>query len=293
MGEGAIKPYFKTVVVIPVGPAEPVDGVADTLESIRHFFSASHKIVIVDNSRAGKGAQLRARFPEIDVVPGQYSGKFAKLFLNISLGTAHAYEQFKFDVLLRMDADALITGPHPDDDAIGYFRAHPAAGQIGVYRTDYDGKPLRWWPVNVMMLAQGLNPLSWLWPRYAGWHFRKQFVRALRRGYKVGEHIYGGAFFLSWECVGRLHRSGVLRNPLLADLRLAEDHITSVAVVASGLDLGDFASQGPCAEAWLGLPAAPEELLRRGKKVIHSLHGYAGRREPELRAFFAGRRAQG
>lgn len=287
-----LKPYYKSIIVIPVGPNEPLDGVLDTIASIRHYFCASHKVVIVDNSRKGSGEKLRQSAPDIDVVPGRYLGKFGSLYLNISLGTAHAYEHYRFDVLLRMDADALIIGPAPADDAIAFFAAHPNAGQIGVYKYDYQGAPMRWWPINVSVLVQGLlNPLSWLAPAWPGWHLRRMLLPALRAGYGFGEHVYGGGFFLSYACVEKLYRSGILTNPRLSGVRLQEDHITSLGVKAVGMGLGDFASgNGPAAQTWIGLPAAPAELVAKGKKVVHSVRSWRDMNEAQVRAWFRERR---
>ena len=264
---GAVKPYFRTIVVIPVGPNEKIESASDTLSSIERYLSSSHKVIIVDNSRKDSGAALKLRYPEIDIVKGRYSGKFACLFLNISLGTAHAFENYAFDVLLRMDADALITGPNPDLDAVAYFTQNPAVGQIGVYRFDYNGKRIRWFPVNVSMLAQALNPMSWCLPSWNGWRFREILLNAFANGYVAGQHIFGGGFFLSYACVARLYRAGILSDPRLEKLRLQEDHITSVGVLSVGFTLGDFAGGDyPFAQAWRGLPASPEELIRRKKK---------------------------
>jgi hypothetical protein len=268
--------------------------IVDTIRSVNHYFDASHKIVIVDNSRKGTGECIQETHPDIDVVKGRHQGKFARLFLNISAGTAHAYEHYRFDVLLRMDADALIIGARPEEDALARFKAQPELGQLGVYETDFDGKKLKWWPIDLSMAVQAINPLSWVSPAWNGWHFRKLLVAALRRGYRLGAHIYGGGFFLSYPCVERLYQMGVLTNDRMSNLRLQEDHITSVAVVAAGFKLGDFASgAGPMAQAWRGLPAAPETLIARGKKVVHSVHYYREMKETDVRGFFRERRSGG
>jgi hypothetical protein len=129
-------------------------------------------------------------------------------------------------------------------------------------------------------------------PRWNGYRFRRILTRALRNGYKLGHSIFGGGFFLSYDCVARLYRAGVLTDPRLAKLRLQEDHITSVCVYSVGMTVGDFSGDGqPVAESWLGLPASPDELLRKNKKLIHSLHGWRDMTESQLRAHFRERRA--
>lgn len=286
------KQCVHTVVVIPVGPSECVDSVVDTIASIDHFCSQSHRVILVDNSACGTGETLKQRFPDIDVIMGRYVGTFAHLYLNISLGTAHAYENYDFKVLIRMDVDALLIGADPDVEAAAYFEDNPEVGQIGVYRFDYDGVPMTWWPINAIMLLQAFNPLSWLLPRWSGYRFRRILMRALRNGYSLGHSIFGGGFFLSYDCVARLYRAGVLTDSRLAKLRLQEDHITSVCVYSVGLKVADFSGDGkPLAQSWHGLPASPEELLHKNKKLIHSVYKWRDMNESQLRALFREHRA--
>jgi hypothetical protein len=281
------KPYFQTVVVIPGGPSEPIESVSDTIDSVRTFLSPSQKIILVDNSSHGLGKRVRERYPDIDVVQGKHNGKFARLYLNIASGSAHAYERYRFEVLLRMDADALIIGARPDEDAVAYFEARSEVGQIGVYKFDYQGRRHSWRPINLSILGQAINPMSWFSPKSPGWNLRRMLLGALKQGYQLGEHIYGGGFFLSYLAVERLYRAGILTNDALADVRLQEDHITSLAVMSVGLKLADFASGNyPMAQAWRGLPDAPEILLQRGKKVIHSVRYYQDLDEHAIRSFF-------
>ena len=286
------KPFHHTVVVIPLGPSEPVEHILDTLDSIQRFLSPDTKVILVDNSRKGTGNIVQQAFPDADVIHGTRQGMFAHLFLNICQGTAHAYEHYCFRVLLRMDTDALIIGELPDVEASAVFEQRPDVGQLGVFKTDYHGRPMRWWPINLSMALQALNPLSWIWPAWNGFAFRQLLVRAMRRGYPIGSHVYGGGFFLSYACVERLYRAGILTDERLDNLRLAEDHITTVSVVSVGLDAADFASgDRPCAQAWRGLPAAPDELLAKGKKVVHSVRFWGDMKEADVRAVFRRHRA--
>ncbi len=287
------KPFHHTVVVIPFGPSEPVESVQDTLDSIQRYLSPNTKVILVDNSRKGTGSIIQHSFSDADVIYGTHQGMFAHLFLNICQGTAHAYEHYRFKVLLRMDSDALIIGALPDVQAAAVFEQRPGVGQLGVYETDYHGQPMRWWPINLSMAVQALNPLSWIWPAWNGFAFRQLLVRAIRQGYQIGSHVYGGGFFMSYACVERLHRDGILTDERLDDLRLAEDHITTVSVYSVGLDAADFASGDlPCAQAWRGLPAAPEELLAKGKKVVHSVRYWRELKEADVRAIFRSHRSQ-
>ena len=65
-----------SVFVIPVGPFCRTEYVADTIESIQHF-APSARVILVDDSRRGLGAQLAERY-ELTVrdapAPGVFGG---------------------------------------------------------------------------------------------------------------------------------------------------------------------------------------------------------------------------
>ena len=81
---------------------------------------------------------------------------------------------------------------------------------------------------------------------------------------------------------------GVFDLDALRISRLGDDHLTALAVRSLGFELADFAPDPhPLAVAWKGLPLPPEEVLRRGKKIVHSVKSHRGSDEGALRDFFA------
>ena len=293
------KPHYKSIIVLPVGPNEPLEYVLDDMAAIKYYFGPDHKVVIDDNSRCGKGAAIQQTYPDIDIVPGDYVGMWSKLYCNIGKSIQHACDSYTFDVLLRMDADALIIGPRPEDDAIAFFKQHPEHGIIGGYQFKYSEEAvyqgvLGWWPQNISIALQAFNPLSWLVPAWPGYEFRQVVLRAVHNGYSIGHQINGGAYFMSYACAMRLRKAGVLVHPKLAQLRLTEDILVSILVESVGFSMGNFTlgDDTPFALEWGGMPTAPQELIQRKKKITHSVKSWQDLTQPQIRAIFAASRGQ-
>ncbi|HTI98509.1 MAG TPA: glycosyltransferase family A protein [Dongiaceae bacterium] len=283
------------VVVIPVGPFCGEQYICDTIESIRHYTAPDHRIIILDDSGKETGAAIQKEFAGLDVLKTERNlGKHAGLYLNLSRGLIHASKKYAFQVLLRLDTDALIIGANPEQDAIACFKQHPGTGILGSYRTDCNGDSRDFSPPrNKLRKELGWKHLMQApLHRFAGWYFLHQlYHRALRNGYEPGEHCMGGAYFMSRECVLRLWQGGLLSRPEIAQSGLEEDHIFGLLIHAVGLRHGDFATGNhPMGLRWRGLPCTPEELRLRGKKIIHSTRFFDQLSEPEIRNVFQAHR---
>ena len=124
------------VVVIPVGALSTknrYEHMVDTIESIQHYATQNHKIVLQDNSAPMHlGDRLLKEFTQLIEAraPLNY-GLFGGLYKSLSLALLHIQSTYKFQVLMKMDTDALMTGPGIEDDAIRFFDGHPDVGEIG------------------------------------------------------------------------------------------------------------------------------------------------------------------
>jgi glycosyltransferase involved in cell wall biosynthesis len=279
------------VVVIPVGPACEFDHISDTIESVRHYVTPSHVVIVLDDSGKGTGAAVKERFSETVVLttPRNY-GKEAGLYLNLSKGFAFAYENYFFDILLRLDTDALIIGPNPEQDAMDYFQQNPDVGIIGSYRTDCNGDPRDFsWPRNQLIRELGFRSLSKdPLKRLKGWLFlRTVFNKSKHNGYEAGEHCMGGAYFVSRECIGRLYKNHLLSRQEISWSKLQEDQIFGLFIYSVGMRHGDFATGSlPMGLRWRGLPCPPEILLARNKKITHSTRFFENLSEKAIRVYF-------
>ena len=215
------------------------------------------------------------------------------LWVKIAAGYAWACARFRFDVLLRMDTDALILGPGIEDAALRRFEERPGIGLLGSFRTGPDGGARDFtWAGKTLRREAGL--LGWRYPRL------RSRLRALMRevegsGYTPGDHGLGGAFIHSAEAVRDLSSRGIFDLPEMAASSLGEDIIFALLTVAAGFQIGDFGGPGePLALRWLGLPDHPDALLTGSALITHSVRSYRDRDEVAIRARFAeARRGRG
>lgn len=287
---------IRLAVVIPVGPTShtPLEHVFDTLDSVLHFTTANRGIVVVDNSGEALADAIHTRFPEVIVIPSpQAYGLSGGLFKALSLGFLYAQTLWDFDILLRMDTDALLIGPALEVDALDYLAAHPRVGLFGTYRIGASGEVSEYsWPEQ--QLRHETSALGHLhdWERA---RMLNNLVRqAQAHGYVSGEHVLGGGYLLSPRAVRMLNRNGWLLREELFRSKLQEDHLLGLLIRAGGLELGDFGGPDqPIAVRWRGLPLAPQELVERGKKLVHSTRFWQGKDERDIRAYFRNQRRAG
>lgn len=290
-----INPAVRLVVVIPVGPTCREEDSLDTIESVCHYTAPGRRIIIADDSANGMGQTLQRTVPELEVVTTPRNlGKYGGLYVNLSLAFAHAVKTGRFDVLLRMDTDALIIGERPEDEAHRLFTEQPEIGLAGQYPLTYDGRPWDYsWETREM--AKFNTRFLSLLRRPAGvWALRKVLRVATRDGFKIATNVFGGANCMSEDCVRKLHAANLLPMRGLGGTRLQEDHLFGPLVWSVGKRFGDLASgRLPFGCAWIGLPDSPANLVAAGKKVIHSIRSWGDMKEPEIRAYFRERRRAG
>lgn len=280
---------IELAVVVPAGPR---DDVVDTMRSILHWTTADRRVVVVDDSgRCDLAAELAGLDPTVTVIPAprDAAGVQGGLWVKIAAGYRHVVRHWSARTLLRIDADALVIGPHPERDAAIAFSAQPHLGLLGSYRTGSDGGQRDFtWPAAQLRRETSLLGLR---HRAARRTLRSWLREAQAYGYQPGDHALGGAYFHSGAALRALHEQGRLEHPELAASGLGEDHLFALATVASGYGIGDFAlDDQPLALRWKGLPAAPAELVSQHRKIIHSVRSFGSLTETEIREEFADRR---
>ncbi len=284
-------PPFDVVVVIPVGPNSSVPFIEDTVTSYRHYTASSYKIIFADDSQQGIGATLQRILPEADViVTPKAMGGWAGLYITLATAFRHAVQNYRFATLLKLDTDALIIDEAPEREAIELFSKYSDAGIAGQYPNDYNGKP---WNLNwpKQRILNGTQTWKFFRRPVANWRLLKLYRKALSNGYKTGESVFGGAYFMSPNYLNSLYQNNLLPDRTFRSLNLGEDHLFSLLAKANGYTLNDLSSNNlPFGCAWKGLPVSPEQLVADKKKIIHSVKHWESSQESEIRQFFKDRR---
>jgi glycosyltransferase involved in cell wall biosynthesis len=275
----------KLVVIIPVGPTTHTPYLLDTIESVKHYCGRSHKIILINDSQ--REIKLDRKQLNIDVIDTKHSmGKQSGLYFSICLGIKHALMKYNFDVLLRMDDDAVITGKEPEKEAIAYFLKHPDIGMIGSYRMTWENKIRDFSPPRNEILIE----TSFLWAiikRIKGLKsndIRQAVESAKSHGYQLGEHVFGGTYFMSRKLIEKLDLGVLIPDHRFEGSRLEEDHIFSLLTKSVGMNLGDFVTGSyPMCLKWRGMPTSVDKIYLLGKKVIHSTRFYKSQTEQDVR----------
>jgi hypothetical protein len=258
----------RAAVVMPIGPG--INEALDTLASVERYCPEPHTVVLVDD-RTEDGtyealcAQRRANW---HVLRNDRPMGYRRLVHTLCLGYRFILSHTECTLALKMDVDALLIGSGVLSDATSYMSVNPSVGLFGVYAHDYNrsrsfdthesqiNKELGW-PRKLLGLA----------PQWADLLFMAE-----KHGYRRGENVFGGAYFVTRECLAAMNREGALDVKFRWKSRLAEDVYFSMAAVAAGFDLGHFAApEGPLCLEYRGLPCPANELARDGYKVVHSV----------------------
>lgn len=218
------------------------------------------------------------------------------LHLNISAGLRFALERYRFDVLLRMDDDSLVVGPRPEDDAISRFRDRPALGVLGSYHLTCQGyvRDLSWAATRLheemdeekAALEAGDKAAREARLRLAR-TLRELYRDARAHGYVDGEHCLGAAVYFSYAALRAIGDSGMLDACQLQPSILGEDHLRGLVIRACGIETAEFEQgEDPLCLDWLQLPCAPERIVERGKKIIHTVKRWHDLDQGAIRAYF-------
>lgn len=285
---------LQLIVIIPVGPTTNTEFLLDTIASIRHYCTPSHRIILTNDSQRSLAFEP-AKYNCDEVVMERSMGKQSGLYFSLCAGMKHALRNYDFEVLLRMDDDALITGPKPELDATKYFQMHPRVGMLGSYRVTWNGEERSFDPPKREIEIE----TSWLWSvmklvrRQTSGDIRPIVRQAQHHGYELGEHVLGGVYFVSPSLLEKLDQKNWLPCRAFRGSRLEEDHIFGLLTKALGMKLADFVTgEFPMCLKWKGMPASPQEIHALGKKVIHSTRFYEQMDEAAVREEFQTLRRQ-
>ena len=255
-------------IVLPTGPGK--DATLDTLASIEYYCPEPHIVVVIDDcTQDGTYEAISAnRRDHWHVLRNKRPMGVARLVHSLCTAYRFVLEQTKCNLILRLDQDALLIRSGVLTDAFGYAGANSSVGLFGVYEHDYNRD--RAFQMHTTLMTREVG-----WPRnllglMPSW--APLLVKAEMLGYRRGDNVFGGAYFLTRDCLVGMRQIGALDVPYRWHSRLMEDVYFSMAAVAAGYKLGHFAApEGPLCLEWRGLPYPAEKMLAAGYKVVHSV----------------------
>jgi hypothetical protein len=211
----------------------------------------------------------------------------------------HLAGSLDVELAVKLDTDALVIGPFARELAAA-FRARPELGIVGSYDRSCTGGTRDWsmWRKPVLANAlpvparltreDGPTRIARSDPRAAARRAR-QLGRAVTHGYRLGEHCLGGAYAVSGAFASWLAEDSNLRESTgWLESTLGEDVVLGLVARSAGFELdGMVGPDEPFALSHVGLPASPDDLLRRGAGIIHSVRNDATVSEDAIRRLYA------
>jgi len=283
----------RITAVMPVGPGTREDFLRDSVESIR-FWTKDARIILVDDSGEGLTRETAEQCSaEVVTTPG--NGPDGGLYLTLSAGYKAALEK-PFDLLLRLDTDAIVANRGFEEPGLQFFKEHPKIGCTGSYRYGYNGGVRSRRPQKVT-IARNLTVgvLSHPGTSTALAYYLSR-AKINRPSYRLGESVLGGACLYSRSAVEALEARGLLSLQRLHRCSLGEDHIFGMLLAVAGFGLADMARKDDPPLFGLrhvGIPASPETLMGEGRCLVHSVRSWGAMGEAEVRARFARARQSG
>lgn len=267
---------LRAVYLILCGPGE-LAPLSDTLDSIAAFEGAGAKVIVVEDATPDvRWPQVRARHPAVDVVRMRWpTGGPPRQSTALNLGLRTALAHYRFDVVCKLDTDAVVTGAGLAVAAARRFAEDPELGMLGTVGLRADGVP------------EDHSYDAWLLWHERRWSrtVRDRVARCRARTYD-GRKAHGGVYVVSRAALEAVAAAGDLHRAPPWWSQIPEDTWMSLAVCAAGFRLGSWGAPGePTASASNWLPVPLDEVATRGLLAVHSVRrGAAGESEATVRA---------
>ena len=258
----------KVAVVLPIGPGK--ETALDTLESVEVFCPEPHVVFIIDDrTRDGTyEALVAAKRPNWQIFRNQKPQGIERLVHGLCFAYEQVLARTDCELILRLDQDALLIKPGLVPEALTFMVGNPGVGLFGVYDVDYN-RP------------RHFDSHRQLFNRETAWYrslmgcqpsWKPYLKMAEDKGYKRGENVFGGAYFITRNCLEAVRELGALKVPWHWHSQVQEDVYFSMVSVAAGFQLGHFAApDGPLCMEWRGLPFPAAVLAASKYKLVHSV----------------------
>lgn len=255
-------------IVLPCGPGK--ETVIDTLESIAQYCPEPHNVVIIDDC-TGDGtyeAIKSVQRKNWHILRNEKPNGIYRLVHTLCTAYYYVLKNLSSDLILRLDQDALLINQGVITDALSFMKENPSDGLFGVYEVDYNR------PRSFSSHMKLINREMAFWRTMLGIRpsWRNLLAIAESKGYQRGDNVFGGAYFITRDCLAAIQNIGGLDVPYSWHSQMQEDVYFSMTTVAAGYRMGHFAwPSGPLCLEWRGLPFPAMELWKRGYKIVHSV----------------------
>lgn len=297
-GAGRQANFKRLAILLPVGPREPLHFVTDTLDSIAfHIGPEQSTVWIVDDTRKPdlcRAVKNRAGIElvqSLDLRHERASNRqnYGPLIANEIHALHRIRSAMTFDILLKMDVDALVTGDHPERNIADFFARHPRVGIVGAHRIRGDGSDKTH---AIALKSRQLRTEQSFSRRFFrrlphARYLHRLTARARRHGYVDGDTVTGGAYAMPYACAMAICQLDLEKTLSLRFSQLSEDTLMALCASACGFQLGDMpSSQNIFSVNWRGLPMPVDRVLKTGMKILHPVRGDASMPEADVRKFF-------
>lgn len=257
-------------------------GVEDLLDSFATYLDCDYQVLAADDA-SDDGTYEKLLDRGVWVVRNPERLLLWGVDLTLRRAFSEAVKLFDCPLYVKIDPDALVIGPGLGEALEAGFHDAPRAGLLGAYHIDWHGGPrdLSYWRERMLRMRHTLG---------------KPFDLAVRNGYQPGDGVQGGAYALSRPCLETIAARGWLagaddyRPSKVRGEHVAEDSLIAMLTYAAGFQVAEFGGPGQPLGIWdVGLPMPPEDLMRQGRLVTHSMK-YADADSLAARAFFRAHR---
>ena len=274
----------RSVVCFLAGPGQ-LEPLLDSIESVRRSDGDDTQVIVVDDGTADvRAADVREHFPEVDVVRNRLAtGGPPNLWPTTQMGLRRALERYDFEQWIKMDTDALITGPALSESLLGRIAAAGGnVGMAGCHGIRADGQIETYaWHASVLAREEPHDAI-----------LREAARRARANGWRDGEQVHGGVFTVTRAACDAIAAEGWLDWKRPWHSLTSEDFTLALFCRALGFDLLSIGGpDGIIATANKHTPLPKEQIADGPWIAAHSVrHGVDGEDEAQLRDFFRERR---
>jgi hypothetical protein len=233
------------IVVIALGAGCEIGAALDTVDRVEERTTSSRVIVVADHSGHGSGRRVQEAHPdvhvsEMDPDDALVDPSIDVPYVHLARVFAEVLQGHQFDALMRLDADTLLTAPHPEADAIACFDRDSLAGAAAAARFE-SGAPARDPGAAARSLQhQMFAPRALIADPRGTVGLWRVVARAHRRGYRAGERLASGICFYSYTGLKALAANRYLPKMSLARTGLREAEIFGLTLRACGYHLCDL-----------------------------------------------------